>query len=82
MRKIEPTHIEIMMYLNCVHYGWGCDRCICTSPYMFRGCYEKAKERLTRTEYTEEEIEQQKKNNEIAMQELHSFFEEFDLFDY
>lgn len=79
MRKIEPTHIEIMMYLNCVHYyGWGCDRCICISPNMFRGCYEKAKERLTRTEYTEEEIEQQKKNNEIAMQELHSFFEEVD----
>jgi len=77
MRRIEPTHLEIMKSLNCVHHGYlGRHKCICTNPGMFKGCYEIEKERLTKIEYTEAEIEQQKKNNEIAMQELHSFFEE------
>lgn len=80
MKRIEPTHIEIMKMLNCGYYGhFGKDKCFCTNPHqLFKGCYEREKERLTHIEYTEAEIEEQKKNNEIAMQELHKFFEELE----
>lgn len=80
MKRIEPTHIEIMKSLNCGYYGHFCEnKCYCTNPHqLFRGCYEKEKEILTKIVYTEEEIEQRKKKNEIAMKELHSFFEELE----
>lgn len=62
MRKIEPTHKEIMKYLNCCHYSyWNKNQCECHNPKQFKLCYEQAKQQLTHTEYTEEEIEELKK---------------------
>lgn len=71
MKRIEPTHIEIMKNLNCVHHGYlGRHKCVCTSPHMFKGCYEIEKERLTKIEYTEEEIQEQIAQNATAMNKL------------
>lgn len=71
MKIIEPTHKEIMRYLNCGYYGyWNKNKCQCHNQKQFKSCYESAKERLTRTEYTEEEIAVQREHNKKAMQEM------------
>ena len=71
MKIIEPTHKEIMKYLNCCYYGyWKKNQCECHNPKQFKVCYENAKKQLTRTEYTEEEIEKMKEQNKKAMQEF------------
>jgi len=78
MERIKTTNIEIMESHNCIQYcGGDKNKCVYTSPCrIFENCYEKENDRLTRTEYTDMELEVQRKNNEIARQELHSFFEE------
>ena len=71
MKTIEPTHKEIMRYLNCCHYGYyNKNQCVCHNHKQFKYCYENAKKRLTNTEYTEEEIAEAKEHNKKAMEEL------------
>ena len=78
MKVIEPTHKEIMQNLNCCHYSYlNKNSCICHSHKQFKSCYEREKIRLTEKIYTANEIEQQQKNNDKAMQELKNFFNEF-----
>ena len=71
MKKIKPTHKEIMEYLDCCYYSrWHKGICECKSPNQFKSCYEAAKKRLTRTVLTEEEIMQKQKANAKAMLEI------------
>ena len=71
MKKIEPTHREIVEYLDCCYYSrWHKGICECKSPNQFKSCYEAAKKRLTRTVLTEEEIMQKQKANAKAMLEI------------
>lgn len=71
MKKIEPTHKEIMEYLDCCYYSrWHKGICECKSPNQFKSCYEAAKKRLTRTVLTEEEIKQKQKTNAKAMLDI------------
>ena len=71
MKKIEPTHKEIMEHLDCCYYSrWHKGICECQSPNQFKSCYEAAKKRLTRTVLTEEEIIQKQKANAKAMLEI------------
>nr|DAQ94065.1 MAG TPA: hypothetical protein [Caudoviricetes sp.] len=71
MERMEPTHKEIMKYLDCCYYGYGHKGiCECRSPNQFKGCYEAAKKRLTRTVLTEEEIKKGQEANAKAMLEI------------
>ena len=71
MEKIEPTHKEIMKYLDCCYYGyWHKGICECKSPNQFKSCYEAAKKRLTRTVLTEEEIKKGQEANTKAMLDI------------
>ncbi len=71
MKKIEPSHIEIMKSLNCGWFGsYDRKKCMCHDRGQFKYCYQKEKQRLTKTEYTEDEIIEMKRQNEIAMKEL------------
>ena len=71
MEKIEPTHKEIMQYLDCCYYGyWHKGICECRSPNQNKSCDEAAKKRLTRTVLTEEEIMQKQKANAKAMLDI------------
>ena len=71
MKKIEPTHKEIMEHLDCCYYSrWHKGICECKSPNQFKNCYEAAKKRLTRTGLTEEEIKQGQEANTKAMLEI------------
>ena len=71
MKKIEPTHKEIMAELDCCYYSrWHKGICECKSPNQFKNCYEAAKKRLTRTVLTEEEIMQKQKANVKAMLDI------------
>lgn len=80
MKIIEPTHKEIMQYLDCCHYSrWHKGQCECNMREQFKSCYEHAKKQLTRTEYTEEEIRQHQKQNTKAMEEINRELHE--LFD-
>lgn len=68
MEKIEPTHKEIMKYLDCCYYGyWHKGICECRSPNQFKSCYEAAKAQLTKTVLTDEEIKQGQEQNTKAM---------------
>ena len=80
MKIIEPTHKEIMQYLDCCHYTrWHKGQCECQSRGQFKSCYEQAKKRLTRQIYTEEEIQQQQEKNAQAMKDIENALSE--LFD-
>lgn len=71
MEKIEPTHKEIMKYLDCCYYGyWHKGICERRGLNQFKSCYEAAKKRLTRTILTEEEIMQKQKANAKAMLDI------------
>lgn len=71
MEKIEPSHKEIMEYLDCCYYSrWHKGVCECYSPYQFKDCYAAAKKRLTKTIYTEEEIKQNQEKNKKSMLEI------------
>ena len=71
MKIVEPTHKEVMEYLDCCYYSrWHKGICECKSPNQFKSCYEAAKKRLTRTVLTEEEIMQKQKANAKAMLEI------------
>ena len=71
MERIEPTHKEIMEYLDCCYYSrWHKGICECKSPNQFKSCYEAAKGRLTKTILTEEEIMQKQKANAKAMLDI------------
>lgn len=59
MTIIEPSHKEIMQYLDCFYHSrWHKGQCQCLMPCQFKHCYEDAKKRLTRYIYTDEEIKQ------------------------
>lgn len=80
MKVIEPTHEEIMQSLNCCYYSYfNKNSCICNNPGQFKSCYQREKERLTEKIYTDEELAEQQKNNNKAMQELKSFLDEFEI---
>ena len=80
MKVIEPKHKDIMQNLRCCHYGYlNSNSCICHSVKQFKSCYEREKIRLTEKIYTADEIAEQKKNNDKAMQELQSFLDEFEI---
>lgn len=71
MKIIEPSHIEIMRNLNCCWFGsYNYKKCMCHNRGQFKDCYQKEKQRLTKTEYTEVEIMEMKRQNDIAMKEL------------
>ena len=71
MKKIEPTHKEIMQYLDCCHYGrWHKGQCFCYTREQFKSCYEDAKRFLTRTILTDEEIKKGQEANAKAMAEI------------
>ena len=71
MKKIEPTHKEIMAELDCCYYSrWHKGICECKSPNQFKNCYEAAKKRLTKTVLTEEEIKKGQETNAKAMLEI------------
>ena len=80
MKIIEPTHKEIMQFLDCCHYSkWHKGQCTCRTHAQFKSCYEQAKRQLTRTEYAEEEIQQAREQNAKAMEAINKAIEE--LFD-
>ena len=71
MERIEPTHKEVMVELDCCYYSrWHKGICECKSPSQFKSCYEAAKKRLTRTVLTEEEIMQKQKANAKAILDI------------
>lgn len=71
MKTIEPTHKEIMDYLDCCWYGkYHKGQCQCNSKCQFKDCYEQAKTKLTRTELTEEEIKAKQEQNQKTMDEI------------
>ena len=78
MKIIEPTHKEIMQFLDCCHYSrWHRGQCTCHNREQFKSCYEQAKRQLTRTEYTEEEIQRGQEQNARAMEAINKAIEEF-----
>lgn len=80
MKIIEPTHKEIMQFLDCCFYGrWHKGQCECHSHGQFRSCYEHAKKHLTRIEYTKKEIRQHIRQNRKAIEEINKALNE--LFD-
>lgn len=71
MKRIEPTHKEIMEYLDCCYYSrWHKGICECKSQNQFKDCYAAAKERLMKTVLTDEEIKQQQEENKKSMLEI------------
>ncbi len=71
MERIEPTHKEVMEYLDCCYYSrWHKGICACKSPCQFKDCYTAAKEKLTKTVCTEEEIKQYQEANAKAMLDI------------
>lgn len=77
MKIIEPTHKEIMKFLDCCHYSrWHRGQCTCYTRDQFKSCYEQAKRQLTRTEYTEEEIQQGREQNAKAMEAIKKALDE------
>ena len=71
MKIIEPTHKEIMKFLDCCYYGYFHKGiCECHNPVQFKSCYESAKIQLTRVEYTEEEIAKMVEKNAKAMKQI------------
>lgn len=80
MKVIEPTHKKIMQSLRCCYYSYfDKDNCVCHSHKQFKSCYQREKERLTEKIYTVDEIAEQQKNNNKAMQELKRFLNEFEI---
>lgn len=71
MEIIEPTHEEIMNYLDCFHFSkWHKGQCVCTSRDMFQTCYKLAKMRLTKHIFTDEEIREYQEQNRKAMNDI------------
>lgn len=71
MRKEVPTKKQVFDELR---YGTGCcwlggSGCYCYSRQLCN-CFNEMKERLTRTEYTEEKIAEAQKRNAKAMQDI------------
>lgn len=68
MTIIEPTHKEIMEYLDCCWFtSYHKGVCECKSKCQFKDCYAAAKEKLTKTVYTEEEIKQKQEQSKKTM---------------
>ena len=80
MTIIEPSHKEIIQYLDCCYYScWHKGQCECHMPSQFKDCYEQAKKRLTRHILTDEEIRQAQEKNAKAMADMDGILHE--LFD-
>ena len=80
MKIIEPTHKDIMQYLDCCYFGrYHKGQCKCNSRGQFKNCYEQAKKRLTSCIYTEEEIRKGKEENAKSMKDIEKALSE--LFD-
>ena len=66
-----------MQFLDCCHYSkWHKGQCTCHTSEQFKSCYEQAKRQLTRTEYTEEEIQQGQEENARAMEAIKKAIDE------
>lgn len=77
MKIIEPTHGEIMKFLDCCYYSkWHKGQCECHSPSQFKSCYENAKRQLTTKELTEEEIKEGQMCNSKAMEDINKMLNE------
>ena len=77
MEKIEPTHKEIMRFLNCGWFGsYSSKKCMCHDRNAFKECYEKAKLRLTKNILTNEEIVKGIEANKKAMADLSAALDE------
>ena len=74
----EPTHKEIIEYLGCI---WRCEygehSCQCYDFNQFPRCYEEAKKRLTSVVLTPEEIEEKRRQNQIAMKGIQDALDNF-----
>lgn len=78
MKAIEPSHKEIMKYLDCCHYSkWHEGQCTCfCAKDNFKTCYEEAKKHLTKTVYEADEIEVGRTQNKKAMEDINRALEE------
>lgn len=78
MKKIEPTHKEIMKYLDCGLYSkYHKGQCMCYTKENFSDCYENAKRFLTKMELDAEEIRALQEKNTKAMEELKKALNDF-----
>ena len=79
MKTIEPTHQEIMQYLDCCHYSkWHKGQCTCKTKQQFRECYEQTKSFLTKTVLDDEEIKRGQEANAKAMAEIDEALSQLD----
>ena len=77
MQRITPTKKEVFDELRSWGCCWlGCQGCECKSRQL-RVCYTDAERRLTRTEYTEEEIREAQERNAKEMKELSDILDEY-----
>lgn len=78
MKEIKPTKQEVFAELRragccwLVGMGKGCE---CYSRQLYH-CYAEAERQLTRYEYTDEEITEAKKVNEIKVNEIYDLLDE------
>lgn len=73
----EPTHKEIMDFLDCCHYSrWHEGQCTCYTREQFKSCYESAKSQLALTEDTEEEIQKGRARNAKSMEAIKKALDE------
>ena len=78
MKEIKPTKQEVFAELRkqgccwLVGMGKGCE---CYSRQLYH-CYADAERRLTRHEYTEEEIAEARKDHEKTMRDIKSMLDE------
>lgn len=71
MTIVEPSHKEIMQYLDCCYYSrWHKGQCVCHMPSQFKDCYVHAKKCLTRYIYTDEEIRLGQAKNAKAIADI------------
>lgn len=75
MKIIEPTKKEIFQALKMDGCTWcgGCG-CECTARINMPTCFKIAKKQLTRTEYTESEIEAMKNKHNDADEAFNEFW--------
>ena len=76
MKIVEPTKREVFEAMKADGCTWcgGCG-CECTARINMSTCFKITEQRLTRTEYTEQEIETMKKHPNDADEAFNIFWE-------
>lgn len=78
MKVIEPTKREVFDEMKACGCTWcGGHGCECHMKVNMSGCFNDTKKRLTRTEYTEDEIREQVQENEKAIKEYMEAIKEY-----